>query len=61
MELDYEAMLNQLLNAAIVADNKELAPVMKVLNKYGISGFKALAFLMELADAVKGLDKPNNQ
>ena len=48
--IDFKAILNAKLNGELLKE-KEIAPVIKVCNKYGIHGMDAVAFLTELGIA----------
>ena len=53
--IDFQAIINSKLNGELLA-NKEIAPVIKVCNKYGMHGMEAVAFLTELGFACKQAD-----
>lgn len=48
MDIDFENLINAQLNNEMIKSDKNMASVIKLLNKYGIFGMKALSFLHEL-------------
>lgn len=53
MDVNFNAnFLNQLLNSKF-ASNKQIKPLIKVLNKYGIYGVNCMSFLFDLAAAAQ--------
>lgn len=49
-DVDGNEILNLIINSTLKSD-KRTAPIIKVLNKYGINGAQAMACILELAAA----------
>lgn len=54
--IDYGNLMEVMFNAEMLK-NKEFAPVLKVLNKYGLFGTKAMSFLSEFSEVVEEWNK----
>ena len=52
LNFDFNAIMQQYYNK-VLKDNKELTPLIDLLNKYGIYGTKVLEFIPELATALQ--------
>lgn len=56
IEFDFKKIINEKINSEMMKE-KEAAPIVKVLNKHGIYGVDAMAFIMELGEAVKEINE----
>ena len=51
-KLDFKALINTMANEELLKQ-KEVAPVVKVCNKYGIFGTDFVQFIIELGEAAQ--------
>lgn len=58
MNVDYTDMVDEMLNLSLLK-HKEAAPIVKLLNKYGIKGARAISFIMEMNEIGKEMGQNN--
>lgn len=56
IEFDFKKIINEKINSEMMKE-KESAPIVKLLNKYGIYGVDAMAFIMEMGEVVKEINE----